>query len=468
MDFWRLPICVLSFDRPAYLRRALHALREAIAVAGMTGPVLLFQDGIHNRHSRQDKTSPEAVAACVAAFRELMPGGVVMAAAENLGPGRNIDRAERWAFAENDFPTALFVQDDLIVSPRYLLVMERLRALALAHPRVAMFAAYGADGLAGVERQFEQRGRVGAMHHNWAFGLTQAAWRERAALTRDYTALLEGHDDRDRPLDRIAAWYGGLGWPPLPTSQDVARSAALNTLGLARVASVAICARPIGDDTARPGLADVTMLESAYPDAAWDFDPLTEEEIDAIVAEQRRALLAARLGAEAFATSAGLIEALRIMRAVGGAALQRGGNNRYVAYASGLYPDRWCVPRATLAFSARVALRGVEIEGIAAQHLPPGTRIGFSLNGQPVAEVVASAGQPFAVVAPMPRHLDGLEKRLVATCGVNLDPYSAGFNQDRRPLSFLLVRITLLERDGTQTVIPGESLAEPLVDPDAD
>jgi hypothetical protein len=466
MEFRRLPICVFSFNREAYLRRTLESVRGAIAVAGMVGPVVLFQDGVHNPFSRQDKTSPEAVAACIAAFREIVPHGVVFTASQNLGVGKNIYRGERWAFADNDYPAALFFEDDMVVSPRYFLVMEQLYALARKTPRIAMFAAYGADGRAPVARQFANRAKIGAMHHNWAFGLTREAWLQRETLTAGYMALLENCDYRDRPLDRIAAWYGALGWPPLPTSQDIAKSVALNTLGLARVASVAICARNIGEvgqhytpaEYQRLGFANVAMLESEHPDEAWSFAPVGDEDLDAIVAEQRQAALQVRLHADAFMGSTGLVDALRIMRAVDGETLLRGGGNRYVTSASGLYPDRWCFPHATIVFAARAALRGVEIEAIAAQHLPSGTSILFTLNGQLVADMPVRAGQAFSVVVPMPRHLDGLEKNLVATCSVNVDPYSVGFNQDRRPLSFLLLRITLLERDGTQTAILGEDL----------
>jgi hypothetical protein len=468
MDFRHLPICVFSFNRAAYLRQTLESLARAMAVAEMAGPVVLFQDGVHNPFSRQDKTTPEAVAACIAVFREAIPQGVVFAAPDNLGIGRNIQRGERWAFEDNDYPAGLFFEDDMVVSPRYFLVMAQLYALARAQPRIAMFAAYGTDGRASASRQFEDRAKVGPMHHNWAFGLTRDAWMQRETLTRDYMALLDGCDYRDRPLDRIAAWYGGLGWPPLPTTQDIAKSVALNTLGLARVASVAICARNIGEigqhytpgEFHRLGFASVTLLESAYPTSAWTFDPVGEEEIDAIVAEQRRAALQVRLGPDAFLGSTGLIEALRIMRAVGGEALLRGGGNRYVTSVSGLYPDRWCYPSATIAFAGSAALRGVEVEAIAAQHLPPGATLAFTLNGRPVSEVALRPGQPLSVIVPMPRHLDGLEKRLTARCSVTIDPYSVGFNQDRRPLSVLLLRLTLLERDGTQTAIQGEQLVE--------
>lgn len=466
MEFRQLPICVFSFNREPCLRRTLESLRDAIAVAGMAGPVALFQDGVHNPYSRQDKTTPEIVGACIAAFRELVPHGVVFASPVNLGIGRNIYRGERWAFDENDYPAAVFFEDDMVVSRRYFLVMEQLYELARAQPRIAMFAAYGSDGRATVPQQFDRRKKIGAMHHNWAFGLTRSAWVQRETLTCDYMALLEGCDYRDRPLDKIAAWYGRLGWPPLPTSQDIAKTVALNTLGLARVTSMAVCARNIGesgqhytpDEFQRLGFADVALLESVYPDEAWTFDPVDDEAVDAIVAAQRRATLQVKLRAEAFLGSTALIEALQIMRAVGGEALLRGGNTRYVTGASGLYPDRWCFPLASFVFSDRIALRGAEIEAIAAQHLPPGTTLAFALNGQPAVEVPLAAGRSFSVVVPMPRHLDGLQKRLVAQCSVNVDPYSVGFNQDRRPLSFLLLRITLLERDGTQAVIRGEDL----------
>jgi hypothetical protein len=468
MEFRHLPICVFSFNRESCLRLTLASLRDAIAVAGMAGPVVLFQDGVHNPFSQQDKTAPESISSCIATFREFFPHGVVFAASENLGIGKNIYRGELWAFADQKYSAALFFEDDMVVSRRYFLVMEHLFGLAQAQPRIAMFSAYGADGRMSASRQFEQREKIGPMHHNWAFGLTRAAWLQRETLTEGYMALLQGCDYRDRPLDRIAAWYGTLGWPPLPTSQDIAKSVALNTLGLARIASIAICARNIGEDGQHytPGeyqrmrFAEVTLLESAYPDAAWTFDPPDEAAIDAIVAEQRRETLRVRLGADAFLGSTPLIEALRVLRAVGGAALLRGGDSRYVTSASGFYPDRWCFPLATFAFAERAALRGVELEAIAAQHLPPGTTLSFSLNGQDVTEVKLTAGKLFSVVVPMPRHLDGLEKRLVARCSVNLDPYSVGFNQDRRPLSFLLLRLTLLERDGAQTVIEGDTLVE--------
>lgn len=466
MDFKRLPICIFSFNRLEYLRQTLESLCRAIAAGGMAGPVVLFQDGCRNPFSGQDKTDPALIAACTALFLDLIPRGVVFASPDNIGIARNIYRGELWAFETMRYPAALFFEDDMVVARHYFLAMQQLHQLALAQPRIAMFAAYGADGKADVARQYSHRTHVGPMHHNWAFGLTRDGWLRRETLTREYMRIIAACDYRDRPLDQIAGWYARLGWPPLPTSQDIAKSAALNTLGLARIASVAVCARNIGEvgqhytpeEFRRLGLADVAMLESRHPDVDWSFDPVSEEAVDAIVAAQRRETLRVRLGREAFLGSNALLEALRVARSIGADALLQPGTGRCISSVSGLYTDRWCFPVATIGFPPDLALRGVEIEAIAAQHLPPGTTLALSLNGCEATSVALQAGRDFSVVVPMPRHLDGLEKLLVARCSVNLDPFSVGFNQDRRPLSCLLLRLTLLERDGTQTVIDGAEL----------
>jgi hypothetical protein len=467
MDFRRLPICVFSFNRVAYLRATLESLRDAMSAGGMCGPVLLFQDGAWNEFSRQNKTPPQSVAASRQAFQDIIPYGVVLESATNLGIAGNIYRGECWAFETMRYPAALFFEDDMVVSRDYFRAMAGLYALAQAQPRIAMFAAYGADGRATLDEQLERRTKVGPMHHNWAFGLTRDAWLKRETLTRDYMASLAGAEYRDRPLDRIAAWYGRLGWPPLPTSQDIAKSVALNTLGFVRVASVAICARNIGEighhytpsEFGRLGFADVAMFESdAAGDASWVFDPLSEAEVDGLVAEQRADIMRVRFGAEAFIGSTALIDALRVIRSVGADALLHCGPSRLIASVAGFYPDRWSYPVASIVFSASANLREVTLDAIAAQHLPPGTSVEFLLNGQLAAAVWLEPGLDFSVTLMLPQRLDGLEKVLAARCSVNADPYSVGFNEDRRPLGFLLLRLALLEQDGTRTTVEGETL----------
>ena len=464
MDFRLLPICLFSFNRPDYLRATLDSLVAAMQAAGMAGPVALFQDGAWNPHSRQSKAAASDIAACRDLFQRLVPHGAVFESPVNLGIAANIERGERWAFETMRAPAALFFEDDMVLAPFYFRAMAGLHALALAQPRIAMFAAYGADGRASAADQAAQRRRVGPMHHNWAFGLTRAAWQARETLTRDYLHLLSGSDYRDRPLDRIAAWYGRMGWPPLPTTQDIAKSVALNTLGFARIASVAICARNIGatgthytpEEFARMGFADVDLFDET--DVDWRFDLLDDAAIDAIVAEQRDATMRMRLGADSFIGSVALIDALRVIRHIGAEALLPATASALVTAAAGFYPDCWSHPAASIVFAAGAALREATLEAIAAQHLPAGTRLEFHLNGQPAGTALLVPGETFTATLLLPPSLDGLEKVLTTDCSVRSDPFSVGFNADRRALGFLLLRLTLRDRDGAVMVIEGPAL----------
>jgi hypothetical protein len=169
-------------------------------------------------------------------------------------------------------------------------------------------------------------------------------------------------------------------------------------------------------------------------------------------------LLATRLGPDAFIGSAALIEASRVLAAVGGMAPAPGRRHRLVASVSGFYPDRWSYPLASFVLAAAAELREVTLEAIAAQHLPAGTSLELAVNAVPAGSVWMNPGQSFAVTVLLGRHLDGLAKILTARCSVTIDPRSVGFNEDRRPLSFLLLRLTLLEADGTLTVVEGEAL----------
>jgi hypothetical protein len=305
MDFRRLPICILSHDRPAYLRPMLEALAAAMAEAGMFGPVLLFQDGA------RDGADPRPAAACVQAFHTALPHGVAFGSAEHLGIARNLHRAETWAFDSMRYPAALFFEDDLVVGRSYFRAMAALGEQAPA--KVALFSASGLDPRATRPEQVERRRQVGPLVRDWGYCLTREAWLKCQPHWRDYLDLLDGGEPR---LDRVAAWYGRLGWPPLPAHQSFAKSVLLNTLGYARIGSVANCARNIGAaghlytpaEFQRHGFADAALLE----DGDWQFDALDDAQLDGIVLAQRQAALRQRLGADSFIGNQALIDALRL------------------------------------------------------------------------------------------------------------------------------------------------------------
>jgi hypothetical protein len=88
------PICIVSFDRPDYLRRLCLSLKAQRGVCIAEHRIHLIQDGALSPRSGVAYTEPDRIAASIAAFREVFPGGMVHASPDNVGIAMNIRRAE--------------------------------------------------------------------------------------------------------------------------------------------------------------------------------------------------------------------------------------------------------------------------------------------------------------------------------------------------------------------------------------
>ncbi|UCI17805.1 hypothetical protein FJ970_22225 [Mesorhizobium sp. B2-1-8] len=236
------PIAILSFDRPGYLREVLYSLRPQIAERDR---VVLFQDGGWNRWSGRQKGNAELIAQCVAAFRRIIPWGEVVEAPENLGIALNYERAERYLFEDSRAEKALFLEDDLLLSPNYLGVVGQLLDLAEQDQRIAYVAAYG-DLWAGRRSQRRRAHDLIPMHENWGAALTRSAWLAERPFRKQYLELVGDCDYSRRDHEAIKAFYSGRGWKNEITSQDAARWIACAERGAVRVTTFACHARYIG------------------------------------------------------------------------------------------------------------------------------------------------------------------------------------------------------------------------------
>jgi hypothetical protein len=234
-----LPIAMLSFDRPRYLKRVLLRLRRQI---GPSQPVVFLQDGAWNLHSRRLKASPWAVAECIRLFRRVIPWGTVAASDINLGIAANYERAEQEMFARLAAKHALFLEDDMVLSPNYLTVIRMLLDLAKHDRRISYVSAYG-NFWAGLFEQEARRCELIHMHENWGFAMTREAWLAERPFRREYLALLHGTDYTERNIIRF---YREHGWNTLITSQDSARWIASLELGRVRLTTFPCHARNIG------------------------------------------------------------------------------------------------------------------------------------------------------------------------------------------------------------------------------
>jgi hypothetical protein len=240
------PIVVISFNRPDYLRQVLHSLaaQEGGAIEGRD--VLLFQDGWRSPHSGRRAAEPEAIAASIAVFREIFPRGEVFAAVDNLGVAEMFRTAEHHVFEDRGAEVAYFFEDDLVLAPRYLRVLDGLRDAAAGNPGVAYFAAYG-EFRASAERQRARPRDVIAIEHHWAFGLFREHWRRMQPFLDAYYAMLVGRDYRDRPHAEIIGRFREQGLPAIVSSQDGIKQAISFHLGAVGLNTYAVHGRYVGE-----------------------------------------------------------------------------------------------------------------------------------------------------------------------------------------------------------------------------
>jgi hypothetical protein len=234
---------ILSFNRPHYLRAVLDSLRVQVCERD---EIVLVQDGAANPWSRRIKASRESIQHCIDLFRTAIPWGTVLSSQLNFGIALNYERAEKHFFETLRRPHALILEDDLVLSPQYLHVMQALLEIAQSEKRIAYVSAYG-NMWASRAAQRRRQTELQHMHENWGFGMTREAWLDERPFREQYLALLAGKDYSERDHGRIFDFYRGRGWNVKFTSQDAARWIASVELGKVRLTTFACHARYIGE-----------------------------------------------------------------------------------------------------------------------------------------------------------------------------------------------------------------------------
>jgi hypothetical protein len=170
------PIFVMSFNRPDYLRAVLASLRAQTGSDIDGRDIYLFQDGAVNAVSGLRHATDEDIAASVAVFREAFPRGTVMEAPGNLGVALNFDRAETFGFETLGAESIVFLEDDMVLAPHYLQMLDALTATHADDPRVGYVAAYGNHHVRDLAEQRARRHEIALLYHNWAFALYRRHW----------------------------------------------------------------------------------------------------------------------------------------------------------------------------------------------------------------------------------------------------------------------------------------------------
>jgi hypothetical protein len=279
------PIAVLSFDRPHYLEQVLRSLKAQTATLA-SGEVALFQDGYRSK-SGHDLTDPRLIERCLEMFCTVFPGGTIFTSAENLGVALNFERAERYVFSELGADVAYFFEDDLVLSPHYLMALQALTDLALRDSRIGYVAAYG-DHRATLEKQRETPHKLILMGHKWGFALTRRQWLAQREIMQPYLDIVRRTDYRARDHAAIQEYFGKLGYGSPGTSQDAMKDVASCILGSTKIMTFPCFGKYIGEiglhsnkqryDEARYG---ETVL---YPGAIGSFEPPSDAALEKWIA----------------------------------------------------------------------------------------------------------------------------------------------------------------------------------------
>ncbi|HEY1961780.1 MAG TPA: glycosyltransferase family A protein [Rhizomicrobium sp.] len=238
------PIAVVSFNRPHYLALVLDSLLAQTALHGRQ--VFLFQDNAVSAISEIRYASDDEIATCVESFRARFPDGRVFLSPHNLGVSANILRAEEFLFSDLGSETAYFLEDDMVLSPHYLDMMDRIATYVAHTERVGYFAAYGHLTLP-LAQQRQHAARMGRLSYNWAFGLTRKHWRELREWLDPFYRISDGFDYPAVPRRDIAAHYRALGLPLVGATQDIVKKMGTYALGRVAINTVAVFGRNIGE-----------------------------------------------------------------------------------------------------------------------------------------------------------------------------------------------------------------------------
>jgi hypothetical protein len=233
------PIVVLSFSRPRYLAQVLDSL---LAQHGGVGdrPIALFQDGTWSPTMHTHHADPSDIKECVALFRARFPRGEVFESALNF------DRAERYVFETLRAPAGIFMEDDLVLGPTYLTVLEHLVDLALANRRIGYVAAFG-NFLSTPEEQRSNARALRPLHLLWGLGLTRRNWLRCRRYIEPYLEIVRRTDYRERNVAEIHKLCDLWGVQPGDTGQDRMKSFATALAGAVKLNTEVAYAQYIGE-----------------------------------------------------------------------------------------------------------------------------------------------------------------------------------------------------------------------------
>lgn len=293
------PIVITCFDRIEYAAKMTASLRQVDGI--YERPIFIYQDGATHRDSGALKARQQDLDLVGEILTNELPHANFVRHGENLGIGLAMAAAQEDIFRNQGFPVAYFMEDDVVLSTKWLTIMDKLQEAVQSAGHRGFFSAYGAYGIS-VDAQMPVQNRIElAVRHLRAYGQTREHAHELYAfLTPFYKAIrnLDYADVAARSTsthEELYDWFAALGSMPMASSQDGFRDWGSRVLGYSDFHTMGSWVRYIGEIGVheRPegfrevGYAQTGLLETVPDDlftpsvenvAAWNAQQLCAHE----------------------------------------------------------------------------------------------------------------------------------------------------------------------------------------------
>ena len=210
------PISIVAYNRPEYFEPVLKSLAPQVEE---DRKVLMFLDGRRRHFGKEfEEQDEKGIAECKRLFEYYLPHGECLDSDTNLGVAFNQLRAREKMFEDHE--EAIFLEDDAVLQPYYIRQLDRLMDFFKDDERVGMVNCFGeahrdkknyesypyikkdensTGKTTSYEEQEENKDKLKAMDHLWAYGFYRRAYEKVKETMKGYYDLIPRNEYRARP-----------------------------------------------------------------------------------------------------------------------------------------------------------------------------------------------------------------------------------------------------------------------------
>lgn len=239
----KIGVGIISWNRPHYLEKLLHSL-EINDLSEVD--FHLFQDGSICKFTGQEVAKVENISASIKAFSDSKLTNKHYHIRDN-NVSVAINQFEAMQFLCENYSQFIFLEDDVIVSPNFIIIMKKLLKQFEKDKRVACISS-GLSLLCEEDKIKENMDKlIFDKGHFWA----ECCWSEKwKIIEKEYMAyynIVKDGPYKRRDDNAIKNLFESNGTAVLTTSQDQGKDWAITKTGMRRARLIVNRATGIGD-----------------------------------------------------------------------------------------------------------------------------------------------------------------------------------------------------------------------------